>query len=396
MRIGMILDKEYPPDPRVENEAVSLINKGHEVFLFCLKYNRELVNERIKGIQVMRYKSNNLLYKFSALVYTIPFYSIIMSKKINHFLIHYKIEVIHIHDIQIAEAVFKANIKHNRNIILDLHENRPEIMKFYPHLQKFPGKYLISFKKWKQKEELFIRKANKIVVVTEEAKNEIIKRVNIVSENMIVVPNTVHKSFYTNALIKKEIVEKYQSNFVLLYLGDTGLRRGLKTAITAISILKAKIPNLKLVIVGSNTTDTVLKSQVKDLKIEHLVDFEGWQDEHFFPSYIKSSAICISPLHRNLHHDTTYANKLFQYMSFAKPLLVSNATAQKNLIKKTNSGLVHLEKDAKDFANKVMLLYENKDLRSTLGKNGKQFIENEFCWEKTSKKLIDLYANLSK
>ena len=77
---------------------------------------------------------------------------------------------------------------------------------------------------------------------------------------------------------------------------------------------------------------------------------EGWQDESLFPSYISSGSIGISPLHRNIHHDTTYANKLFQYMSFGKPLLVSDATAQKNLIERTNSGLVHQEKNAVDFA----------------------------------------------
>ena len=33
----MILDAVFPPDPRVENEAISLINEGHHVFLFCLK-----------------------------------------------------------------------------------------------------------------------------------------------------------------------------------------------------------------------------------------------------------------------------------------------------------------------------------------------------------------------
>ena len=41
--------------------------------------------------------------------------------------------------------------------------------------------------------------------------------------------------------------------FVLLYLGDTGLRRGLQTAIASIPVLKEKIPNIKLVIVGSNS-----------------------------------------------------------------------------------------------------------------------------------------------
>ena len=41
MKIGMILDDVFPPDPRVENEAITLINSGHEVFLFCLTYGNQ-------------------------------------------------------------------------------------------------------------------------------------------------------------------------------------------------------------------------------------------------------------------------------------------------------------------------------------------------------------------
>ena len=47
MRIGMILDDVFPPDPRVENEAISLLNNGHKVFLFCLKYGSESTSEVI-------------------------------------------------------------------------------------------------------------------------------------------------------------------------------------------------------------------------------------------------------------------------------------------------------------------------------------------------------------
>jgi glycosyltransferase involved in cell wall biosynthesis len=396
MRIGMILDKTFPPDPRVENEAISLIDAGHEVFLFCLKYGEESDNEIVNGIQVKRYKSYKFIYKLSALAYTFPIYSNLLEKKINHFLISNKIKAIHIHDIQIAEAVFYANRKLNLKTVLDLHENRPEIMKFYPHLQKFPGKYLISSSKWKLKEEEFIVKSSNIIVVTEEAKNEIIERVGVIENKISVVPNTVSKSYYKKSVFNNVIIEKYKYNFVLLYLGDTGLRRGLKTAIDSLSILKEKIPSIKLVIVGSNSSDVVLKQQVIEQDLQNYIDFEGWQNESLFPSYIKASSICISPLHRNLHHDTTYANKLFQYMSFGKPVLVSDAIAQKNLIEKTNSGLVHLEKDAQDFAQKVMQLYADQALRDHLGKNGKQFVEEEFCWEKTSEKLIALYENLSK
>ena len=102
MRIGMILDKVFPPDPRVENEASALINAGHEVFLFCLKYNNEPDNEKINGVQVKRYSSNKLEYKFSALAYTFPFYTNAMAKKITQFLFEHKISAIHIHDMVIA------------------------------------------------------------------------------------------------------------------------------------------------------------------------------------------------------------------------------------------------------------------------------------------------------
>lgn len=395
MRIGMILDKTFPPDPRVANEAISLIESGHEVFLFCLKYNDEPEIETINGIQVRRYKSNKLIYKSSALAYTIPVYSKLLVKKIRHFLVENTIDVIHIHDIQIAEAAFKATKKLKLKTVLDLHENRPEIMKFYPHLQKFPGKFMISSIKWKTKEEEFIRKADAVVVVTEEAKEEIVKRVGKFIKNIVVVPNTVHKTYYKKAKVQQEIIEKYKNNFALLYVGDTGIRRGLQTAIEAISVLKDKIPMIKLVIVGSNSSDIFLKQQVEDLNIKKYVDFEGWQNENLFPSYIMASSICISPLHRNLHHDTTYANKIFQYMSFAKPLLVSDATSQKNIVEKAQAGLVHEAENIEDFVEKVLELYHVEVARTKFGENGKAFIENDFYWEKTSEKLIELYANLN-
>ena len=390
----MILDAEFPPDPRVENEAVSLVNNGHDVFLFCLKYNDEHSSEIINGIQVKRYSSNKLEYKLSALAYTIPLYTLLMKSKIEDFIINNKIESLHIHDIRIAQAVFNANKKHNLPVVLDLHDNMPEVMKLYPHLQKFPGKYIISPKKWKIKEEQFILKSDRVISVSPEFLETLKTRIPASSNKLVLVPNTIRKSFFEDYKVDKTITNRYKNNFVILYLGDTHLRRGLQTAISAAKKISLDIPNLKLVIVGKNTTDTILKQQVKDLEIEHLVDFEGWKNVSLFQSYILASDICISPLHRNKQHDVAYANKIFQYMSLAKPLLVSDAIAQKRLIEKANSGLVHKEKDVADFSAKILTLYKSSELRTDLGKNGERFIKNEFCWEQTSKKLIDLYNNL--
>lgn len=391
----MILDKTFPPDPRVENEAVSLVENGFEVFLFCLTYGGEIENETINGIQVKRYSSNKFIYKLSALVYTVPFYSNILERKISRFIRTNSIDAIHVHDMQIAGAVFKANKKSSLPVVLDLHDNMPEVIQFYPHLQKFPGKYLISPQKWKIKEEEFIKKATKVITVSQEFVDEVVERTKVNEDKVKLVPNTVQSTFYKSAVINDELVSSYKDKFVILYLGDTALRRGLLTAIEGVRLLKTKIPNVKLVIVGKSTTDYVLKEKVNELNLSNFVDFEGWQNVSLFPSYIEASNVCISPLQRNKQHDVAYANKLFQYMSFAKPVLVSDATAQKNLVQRTNSGLVHLEQNPEDFSLKVLSLYENDALQEELGLNGKSFIENEFNWEETSKELIQLYTNLS-
>ena len=390
----MILDDVFPPDPRVENEAITLINGGYEVFLFCLHNGNQKTNELINGIKIRRYKFSKLTYKLSALSYDLPFYKMIMRPKINHFIKKNNIDFLHIHDIRIAESVFQVNKKYKLKVVLDLHDNIPENMRFYPHLRKFPGKYIISPKKWKIKESEFIIKADKIITVSPNFAKDIIEENNIEKEKMILVPNTVRKSFFKEAIYSKVIEEKYSNKFVVLYLGDTNIRRGLLTAIRATELLSKRIVNFKLVIVGQNTTDSILKEETKKLNLESFIDFEGWQDVSLFPSYIVASNICISPLYRSIQHDVAYANKIFQYMSFGKPILVSNATAQKEIVERINSGLVHQEKNKDDFSSKVLELYQNEEKAEELGNNGKQFIENEFSWEVTSQALVKLYNEL--
>jgi glycosyltransferase involved in cell wall biosynthesis len=394
MRIGMILDDFFPPDPRVENEAITLVNSGYEVFLFCLHNGNQKTNELVNGIKVRRYKYSKLTYKLSALSYDLPFYKMIMKPKISHFIKNNDINFLHIHDIRIAEAVFEANKKHQLKTVLDLHDNIPENMKFYPHLNKFPGKYIISPNKWRKKENEFILKADKIITVSPNFAENIIKKNNIETKKMVVVPNTVRQSFYKDAIYSDIIKEKYSNKFVVLYLGDTNIRRGLQTAIRATELLSKKIANFKLVIVGQNTTDSILKEETKKLNLESFIDFEGWQNVSLFPSYIVASNICISPLYRSIQHDVAYANKIFQYMSFGKPIIVSNAIAQKEIVERVHSGLVHQEKNKDDFSSKVLELYQNKEKAEELGKKGKQFIENEFSWEVTSQALVKLYNEL--
>lgn len=393
MRIGMILDCDFPPDPRVENEAGALMAAGHEVYLFCLDYENDLYSEEvINGVNVRRFPCGNWVYKLSALAYTIPLYHWIISKWIKTFIDDNNIEVIHIHDIQVATAVFRLKNAQELPKILDLHENRPEIMKFYVHLQKFPGKLLISPSKWATAESKYIRASDRCVVVTQEAADYYVDKLGESPNKFIVVPNTVRNKFL-HADINQDIVNRYKSDKVILYVGDTGLRRGLMTAIDAMPSIIVKHGDVKLVVVGKNSTDYVLKKRVRDLGITDSVDFQGWQDFKLFPSYIESSMVCISPLHRNIHHDTTYANKIFQYMAYAKPLVLSDCPAQANVVDRTNCGLVHIAEDVGSYTNQIVTLLDQEQLRIEMGNNGKRFVEEEYSFDKASAKLISYYSD---
>ena len=396
MRIGMILDKSFPPDPRVENEARLLMEDGHELYLFCLDFDGASNEEEIGGIQVRRYGSSNFEYRMSALAYTLPVYSWMLRGRIGRFLEENQIQAVHVHDMVVAEACLEANKRLKLPMVLDLHENRPEIMALYPHLQRFPGRNLVSIPKWKKKEEALARVFDRTVVVTEEAREDLVERSGVERSRVLVMPNTVSREFFTAARVDEELVGRFRENFVLLYLGDTGLRRGLLTAIEGLGLLKGRIPGLKLVIVGSNSTDEVLRSKVADLGLEDKVSFEGWQDEKMFPAYLTAADVCISPLLRNPHHDTTLANKLFQYMAFSKPILASDARAQDKVIQESSGGLVHRAGDAGDFAEKCLKLYEDKGKRRIYGQNGKRFLETEFSLERIGRPLLEYYRSLER
>lgn len=391
--IGMILDESFPPDPRVENEASLLIKAGYTVKLFCL--GKETNTESYKGIQIYRYKASNfVMEKLSALAYTFPFYKLFIKKHIKSFIESNKIDILHIHDIRVAESVFELNRKYNLCTILDMHENRPEIMKLYKFVNSFPGNILINLNKWKKKEEKYVRLADRVIVVTDEARKELINRVNIDESKIVSLPNTPLQSFYKEYTINQDIIERYKDSFNLLYIGETGLRRGIENAIEAISLLKNDIPNIKLILVGKSKDDSYLKGRVKELNIIENIDYQGWQSPSSFASYISASQVGISPLIRNIHHDTTYANKIFQYMAFGLPIIVSDCPAQADVVKNNEVGLVHEAANSRDLANCIYKLYKNTNLYNTMQSNSKTLVEDYYNWEKTGVALTDLYSTM--
>ncbi|MDP8221172.1 MAG: glycosyltransferase family 4 protein [Candidatus Stygibacter frigidus] len=393
MKIGMILDSTYPPDPRVRSEALTLLAAGHEVSLFCIDHDNREKEEILEGISVYRnYFNRNLYKKVFALAYSIPAYQLLLRPLIKRFLIDHDFDVVHIHDMIIAGIGLPMARNLGKKVVLDLHEDRPSIMKLYTHVNSGIGRYLISIKKWQRMQCKLVKNADQVIVVTDEARQVLIEECEIKASKVHWVPNTLNLSNFRNYPRDNTIIEKYKDKYVILYLGNTGIRRGTDTLIEAVSKLKGKIENLLLVLVGSSRDDKYLKQLAKDSGVDEFVNFCGWKDESLFTSYLEAANVCVSPLKKNRHHDTTYANKLFQYMSEAKPVIVSNCDAQANVVIECGCGLIHEPGSVDSLALKILEIYNDPILSREMGLRGKAAVENKYNWEYSKEQLLEIYT----
>ena len=294
----------------------------------------------------------------------------------------------------LAQAAFDANKKFNLPTVLDLHENRPEIMRHYRWVNNLSGRLLVRRENWAKKQSEFIKKAGRVILVTEEAKHQAVLETGVKPDKISVVPNTITPEIYFNYSIKQEIIDRFSGGFNLLYLGDPGLRRGTDLAIEALAMLKPEIPELQLIMVGRSKEDFILRNLARKLNVQDWVFFEGWQDVSLFPSYTLAAHVCLSPLVRNLHHDTTFANKIFQYMAMERPIVVSDCPPQAHVAETEKCGLIHTGGSVEDLAAKIRELYHNPFERHQMGQNGKLAVLERYNWHQTSKELIELYENL--
>lgn len=394
MKIAFFLDQDFPPDARVENEALTLMESGHEVFIFSINNKENSAISTYKGIKIHHYGGKKYLKSLYGLAYTFPFYHWIIRKGIKQFLDKINPDVLHIHDMVLAKEVFRINKSYKKPTVLDLHENRPEIMKSYGFVNTVLGRILIYPRVWEFFQRRFAKKTDHLILVTQQSKEQFARDYEIETGKINVVPNSVRKSFYTDLIFDLHIQEKLKDRFNVLYIGDTGLRRGTDTLIKSIPFLKDKIENLQIVIVGKSKEDYLLKKLSKDINVEKYVLFEGWQQPNLLPTYIKYSQIGVSPLKRNKHHDTTYANKVFQYLSLGLPIVVSDCPPQTKIVQDYICGMVHLADNEIDLSDKILELFLDEHQRKVYSSNGVEAIDSSLNWESLSSNLVNLYSKI--
>jgi len=163
-----------------------------------------------------------------------------------------------------------------------------------------------------------------------------------------------------------------------------------------LKILVQKQLNIKLLLIGPVDKADWLRfdKYLFDPILKDRIVFHKWRNINEIPSYISQSDICLSPLIENEHHNTTIANKLFQYMLFGKPMVISDCKPQIRIINETEAGILHKAGDAKDLANKIIELYNNPSKMKMMGARGRKKVLDEYNTEVQTRAIIDMYKSV--
>ncbi len=427
MKILMVLPESYPPDPRVEKEAKTLVKKGYDLHLLCLNLNNKPNYEIVEGVKVHRINPqfrgisgifNRLMIKFNPILKkkqhiaksqnpvkdSLGIINRILFNNIDHLfrsdwyktidllIKKHNYDIIHVHDLPLARTTLAVARKYKKKVIFDMHENWPEAMKAhtnYPFLKKI----ILNLAVWvyKRQEKLSWKYSNKILVVVKESKDRLIKA-GVLNKKIEIIRNSVDSDYFDNNKNHKLNFKRNKSDFIVTYTGTFGTHRGLDIAIKAMAEVIKKNPKVKLLLVGDGPNKSSLQKLARSLNIEKNIIFTGYVNKKYLPSYINTSDVCLILHTSNQHTNSTIPHKLFENMYMGKPVIVTSVKPLKRIVEKENCGLV-VNYNHSEVADAILKLTDKK-LSNKLGKNGRSSAVKTYTWEVVSKNLEKIYKQL--
>lgn len=186
----------------------------------------------------------------------------------------------------------------------------------------------------------------------------------------------------------EELKEKYGFNGKVIFTAARLVEfKAIDVLINAIkTILESE--KTTLVIAGSGPEEEKLKRFSKQLGIEKCVRFVGNISRENMPEYLGMCDIFALPSYME-----TTPNALIEAMASGKPSVVSDVNGIREVVG-DNCALKAQPGDSADFAEKILLLLNDKKLYDSLSKNALSKIKDKYTIEKSIERYINLYENI--
>jgi len=388
MVICHVWDADYPWDVRVEKVCDSLA-KRNQVHLVCRNTQRRASYELMKGLHIHRLPALPAAFgRLNTLIGFPAFFNPLWFAKLWRTISTTGTQLIIVRDLPLALLAIVVGRLREIPVILDMAENYPAMMqdlhdsegvRFTDYLVRNPTIVQVV-------ERISLRFVDHIIVVVDESRDRL-ERLGVPREKITVVMNTPPTSRLVVSHEEREQGEKRSGKELrLIYLGLLEWPRGLETVIEAMREVRSSLPDIQLEIIGTGRHKSLFEQRVKQLGLEAHVRFLGWLDYQEAVRKIGECDIGLVPHHATPSWNSTIPNKLFDYMSLGKPVIVSDALPTKRIVEEEECGAVFRDRDPKDLARAILSL-KDEQVRLAKGRLGKQAVVGKYNWSMDEQQL---------
>jgi glycosyltransferase involved in cell wall biosynthesis len=199
-------------------------------------------------------------------------------------------------------------------------------------------------------------------------------------ERLWIMPNGVDRTRFHPGIDGAPVRETLglQHAFVLGFVGWVRSWHGVDYLVRAAAELRARIPDLVVLVVGDGPARPELETLAGELGVSDQVLFTGAVPQDRIPEYIAAMDVAVQP------NVTEYASpiKLFEYLAMARPVI---APAKDNITEIVTHGehaLLFEPGSTAQLAVCIESLYADSELRAALGQCAARLIEErEYTWK---------------
>jgi len=249
---------------------------------------------------------------------------------------------------------------------------------------------------------LYVEKWNKLLIqriiarmfdhtlsVSEGLKIKLINRLGLNGKDITVIPNGVdtnkfHGNYPTEDL-RKELNLK-NSDFIVGVIGTLKEQKNQQIVIKALSEIRQKDYNLKLLLIGDGPDEAFLQKLVTSLGITEDVLFLGFRDD--IPELLSLMDVIV--LSSILDHEGM-SNVILEAMASKVPVISTVSIGSKELIQDGETGLFFRHDQPSDLADKIILLKDNNGLRKAIITKAKKKILKDHTIDIMVKRYEDYY-----
>ncbi|MDZ4720133.1 MAG: glycosyltransferase family 4 protein [Roseiflexaceae bacterium] len=134
--------------------------------------------------------------------------------------------------------------------------------------------------------------------------------------------------------------------------------------------------------------------QVRRRNAPDRIHFTGQIPHDQIAAEVRKARIGIIPLPDRPKFHNNIPQKLFEFMALRMPVVLSDLPPSRPFVGDGACGYMVQPNDPHAYANAIIRLLDDPQLRRTLGNEGRRRVEREYNWEMESHKYLDLYADL--